>query len=206
MSTFPHLCICTKREGNGPPSATKDQPKLLQPSCACFHPMSSTQVFVGWGGGSLGTFSASSNYTLKKHVTLSDSILTKLDDTSAVNLKLPTSGKVLREKNFANLWFLLLFTKAFTVKFGGMVSFGVAQMSNPQKFSLQKSSFSPTRESFLPQKFPTTYIVDSGNLVFAILTPVLSVSTVLFLCKHRTFGHLTKRCVPGMHSLGLTRQ
>ena len=35
-----------------------------------------------------------------------------------------------------------------------MASFGAAQVSNLQKFSLRKSYFPPIRESFLPRKFP----------------------------------------------------
>ena len=44
--------------------------------------------------------------------------------------------------------------KVFSVKFGGVASFGAAQESSPRKFSLQKLYFSPIRESFLPWKFP----------------------------------------------------
>ena len=38
------------------------------------------------------------------------------------------SGKLLREKTFAVLW---LFVKVFSVRFGGVVSFGMAKASNP---------------------------------------------------------------------------
>ena len=64
--------------------------------------------------------------------------------------------KLSREKTLANfkvLW--LRIRKVFSVKFGGVVSFGVAQVRNLQKFSPQKSHFSLICESFLPQKFPT---------------------------------------------------
>jgi len=44
--------------------------------------------------------------------------------------------------------------KVFSVKFGGVVSFGMAEGSNPQKFSLQKSYFSPIRKSFSLESFP----------------------------------------------------
>ena len=47
--------------------------------------------------------------------------------------------------SFAVLW---LFTNIFYAKFGGMASIGAAKASNPQKFSLQKSYFSPIRESY----------------------------------------------------------
>ena len=46
------------------------------------------------------------------------------------------------------------FAKVFSIKFGAVASFGSAKVSNPQKFSLQKSYFSPIHESFLPRKFP----------------------------------------------------
>ena len=63
---------------------------------------------------------------------------------------IPYSGKLSREKTFANFVVLWLFAKVFSVKFGGVVSFGTAQASNPQKFSPRKS---PSYESFLPRKF-----------------------------------------------------
>ena len=40
------------------------------------------------------------------------------------------SGKLPREKIFVNFAVLWLFAKVFSVKFGGMASFGVAQASN----------------------------------------------------------------------------
>ena len=52
--------------------------------------------------------------------------------------------------NFAVLG---LFAKVFSAKFGAVVSFGTVKASNPRKFSLRKSYFSPIRESFLPRKF-----------------------------------------------------
>jgi len=57
--------------------------------------------------------------------------------------------------NCAVLW---LFVKVFSVKFEGVASFGAAKASNPQKFSLQKSYFSPIHESFLLYgKLPVVY-------------------------------------------------
>ena len=53
-------------------------------------------------------------------------------------------------RKFRNLW---LFVEVFFAKFWGMASFGTAKVSNPRKFSLRKSYFSPIRESLLPQKF-----------------------------------------------------
>ena len=62
---------------------------------------------------------------------------------------LPYSGKLSREKTFANFAVLWLSVKVFSTKLGGVVSFGIAKASNPRK-----SYFSPIRESFLPRKFP----------------------------------------------------
>ena len=69
----------------------------------------------------------------------------------------PYGGKLSREKTFANLAVLWLFANVFSAKFGGMVSFGAAKVSNLQKFFLRKSYFSPIRESFLPPKFPAIW-------------------------------------------------
>ena len=63
--------------------------------------------------------------------------------------------KLLREKTFANFKALWLSTNIFSIKFGGVVSFGMAQVNNLHKFSPQKSIFTPIHESFLPRKFPT---------------------------------------------------
>ena len=53
---------------------------------------------------------------------------------------LPYSGNLLRKKTFANFTVLWLFTKVFSVKFGGVASFGAAQASNSRKFSPSKVS------------------------------------------------------------------
>ena len=67
--------------------------------------------------------------------------------------KIPYSGKLLSEKTFANFAVLWLFRKVFSKKFGSVVSFGTAKVSNLEYFS-------PICESFLPQKFPAVqYIV-----------------------------------------------
>ena len=57
--------------------------------------------------------------------------------------QVPNSGKLSREKTFTNFTVLCLFVKVFSVKFGGVVSFGTAQASNQQKCSPPKSYFSP---------------------------------------------------------------
>ena len=58
-----------------------------------------------------------------------------------------------RENFLANFVVLWLFMKVFSMKFGSVVFFGTAKTSNPEKFSSQKSYFSPTHECFLPRKF-----------------------------------------------------
>ena len=47
-----------------------------------------------------------------------------------------------------------IFAKVFSIKFGGMVSFGMTWVSNSWKLY-----FSPIRKSFLPWKFPTIRMV-----------------------------------------------
>ena len=74
--------------------------------------------------------------------------------TSLANGHPTIKRKFLREKTFVNFAVLWLFANVFSVKCGGMASFGAAKASNPQKFSPQTLYFSPIRESFLPQKFP----------------------------------------------------
>ena len=44
------------------------------------------------------------------------------------SLDIPYSGKLSREKTFANFTVLWLFAKVFSVKFGGMASFGAAEL------------------------------------------------------------------------------
>ena len=67
--------------------------------------------------------------------------------------RIPYSGKLSREKTFANFVVLWLFATVFSVKFGSVASFGAAKASNLRKFSQQKLYFSLIRESFLPRKF-----------------------------------------------------
>ena len=49
--------------------------------------------------------------------------------------ELTTSGKLSREKTFANFAVLWLFAKVFSAKFWGPGVLGAAQASNPRKFS-----------------------------------------------------------------------
>ena len=48
---------------------------------------------------------------------------------------IPYSGKLSREKTFANFTVLWLFAKVFSAKFGGMASFRVAKRAIREKFS-----------------------------------------------------------------------
>ena len=82
----------------------------------------------------------------------------------------PYSIKLLREKTLANFAILWLFVKVFSVKFGGVVFFGAAKVSNPRKFSLRKIVFSPIRESFLSQKFMLFSTITSILVYYSILT------------------------------------
>ena len=65
--------------------------------------------------------------------------------------KILYSGKFLREKTFTNFVVLWLFTKAFSVEFGGVASFAVAKESNPRKFFRIFNQFAKvfSLESFL---------------------------------------------------------
>ena len=76
---------------------------------------------------------------------------------NSATILVPYSGKLLREKTFANFTVLWLFVKVFSVKFGGMASVGTAKGSNLPKFSPRKSYFSPICDSFRPQKFPAIW-------------------------------------------------
>ena len=59
------------------------------------------------------------------------------------------SGKLPREKTFVDLKALSLFTKVFSVKFGGVVSFGDTSKQSTKVFP-QKCYFPPFHESYLP--------------------------------------------------------
>ena len=63
--------------------------------------------------------------------------------------------KTLRDKTYANCEILWLFIKVFSMKFGGMASFGGISEHFTKVF-LCKSYFSPIHESFLPRKLPAT--------------------------------------------------
>ena len=88
----------------------------------------------------------------------------------------PNSIKLLREKTLANFAILCPFVKVFSVKFGGVVFFGAAKVSNPRKFSLRKIVFSPIRESFLSQKFIPA---KSSFLLYSTITSILEYYSIL---------------------------
>ena len=77
-------------------------------------------------------------------------------------------GKHSREKTFMNFVVLWLFAEVFSVKFGGVASFGVAKVSNWQKLSPWKSYFSPIAKVFSLESFPL-YIIPLSNLVVCSL-------------------------------------
>ena len=67
---------------------------------------------------------------------------------------LPYSGKLSREKTFTNFAVLWLLAKVFFVNFWGMVSFGMAKVSNPRKFFLRKSYFHQFMKVLSLESFP----------------------------------------------------
>ena len=75
---------------------------------------------------------------------------------------LPYSSKLLREKTFANFVVLCQCAKVFSMKFGGVVFFGTAKASNPQKFSRRKSIFHQSVKVFSLESFPLygTWLAD----------------------------------------------
>ena len=77
---------------------------------------------------------------------------------------IPYSRKLSREKTFADFAVLWLFAKVFSVKFGGVASFGAAKASNPQKFSPQKLYFHQSVKVFSLKSFPL-YGIPNGFTV-----------------------------------------
>ena len=73
-------------------------------------------------------------------------------------------GKLSREKTFTQKTQLWLFAKVFSVKVGGVVSFGVAQASNLRKFSPLKVS-RYTVGPFLHQKVITHSLTPTWPVV-----------------------------------------
>ena len=67
---------------------------------------------------------------------------------------IPYSGKLSREKTFANFMVMWHFTKVFSAKFGAVGSFGLAKASNPRKFSPRKSIFHQFVKVFSFESFP----------------------------------------------------
>ena len=94
------------------------------------------------------------NLTIRSCVDVYDSQTSSSCKTSNHSLQVLYSGKISREKTSANFAVSWLFAKVFSVKFGGVASFGATKASNPQTFLCKNHIFSPICESFLPRKFP----------------------------------------------------
>ena len=61
-----------------------------------------------------------------------------------------------------------LFAKVFSMKFGGVASFGRHQRAIYESFLRKKSYFPPIRERFLPQKFPAIWYMSRNYLVIVV--------------------------------------
>ena len=110
------------------------------------------------------------------------------------------SGKLSREKTFTNFVVLWLFGKVFSAKFGGVVSFSMARAINPQKFSPQKSYFSPIRGSFLPQNFQ---LYGSSTCCSPVMCAKHYLQLSLWTKFHvliNTMEYQAHYCVQGTHS------
>ena len=67
-------------------------------------------------------------------------------------------------ENFREFRGFVAIHESFLREIWGMVSFGAAKASNPWKFSLWKTYFSPIHESFLPQKFPAIRYITEWHI------------------------------------------
>ena len=78
---------------------------------------------------------------------------------------IPYSGKLLREKTFANFVVLWIFAKVSSAKFRGVVSFGAAKASNPRKFFSMKIVFFTNSQKFSPLKvfYYTVHTIQQQN-------------------------------------------
>ena len=68
--------------------------------------------------------------------------------------KLSYSGKLSREKTFANFVIMWLYVKVFSMKFGGVGFFCTAKASNPQKFLSENCIFYKFVKVFFLKSFP----------------------------------------------------
>ena len=73
------------------------------------------------------------------------------------------SGKLSREKTFANFAVLWLFTKVFYAKFGGVVSFGAAQQAFRESFLHENCLFHQFAKVFSLESFPLYSIAFNGE-------------------------------------------
>ena len=72
------------------------------------------------------------------------------------------SGKLSREKTFANFGFVAI-RESFLCKIGGMVSFGTAKASNLRKFSQRNHIFHQFAKVFSLESFPLYDIILRGK-------------------------------------------
>ena len=84
---------------------------------------------------------------------------------------IPYTGKLSREKTFQEFRSFVAICKSFLCKIWGCGVLWGGKVSNPRKFFLRKSYFSPIRESFRPRKFPAIWYLCEMEL----LTPVMYV-------------------------------
>ena len=71
----------------------------------------------------------------------------------------------MKEKTFVNFAVLWLCAKVFSAKFGGMVSLWRGESEQFAKVFSMKIVFLPIRDSFLPRKFPTSYMVSDLSYI-----------------------------------------
>ena len=67
-------------------------------------------------------------------------------------------------ENFHKFHGFVAIRKSFLHEIWGVASFGMAKASNPRKFSLRKTYFSPICKSFLPWKFLAIRYVEGNQL------------------------------------------
>ena len=157
------------------PSLNKREKKhdcnaVVLPSC---HTSKLCCPFIGlycWGGCSLGARSPKTSDKVHKDINFLCFFLHKkvwLPKGQTHYELILYSGKLSREKTFANFAVLWLFVKVFSVKFGGVASFGTVKANNPQKFSPRKSDFSPIHKNFLPRKFPAIWCTNQEHAMMS---------------------------------------
>ena len=87
----------------------------------------------------------------------------------------PYSGKLSREKIFANFAVLWLFVTVFLHEIWGCGILWHGKVSNLRKFSPQKMYFSLICESFLPRKFSTIQYMVYTTIVYCVRRTIFNV-------------------------------